>query len=55
LVFVRLIEEEPEFTVAFVDVLISNAVAVLNVTVLDPSAIVLTLLLLDDREPAVTL
>jgi hypothetical protein len=48
-------EDVPEFTVTFVEVLISNAVLLLSVTVLDPNVIALTLLLLDDREPAVTL
>ena len=47
------ISEVPALKVKFVDVV--NVIAPLNVTVLDPSNIALTLLLLDDREPAVTL
>ena len=43
------------FNVRFVDVVKFTGVVPLNVNVLDPSVIVLTFELLDDKEPAVTL
>ncbi len=45
----------PALKVKFTGFVNTTVVPALNVTVLDPSNIALTLLLLDDREPAVTL
>ena len=53
---VQLICDVPALNVRFVLVAKFTAAAVaLKVNVLDPSVIVLTLVLLDDKEPAVTL
>ena len=52
---VQTIEDVPALNVKFVDGLQETEADAPNVTVLDPSNIVLTLLLLDDKVPAVTL
>jgi hypothetical protein len=49
----KVIDDVPELKVRLVDVV--KVTSSLNVTVLDPRLIALTLLLLDDKEPAVTL
>ena len=54
LVPVKFIVDVPPENVKFVDVNIATPALPFNVTVLDPSVIALTLLLLDDKEPAVT-
>ena len=51
----NIIVDVPLENVKFVDVNIAIPALPFNVTVLDPRLIALTLLLLDDKEPAVTL